>query len=251
MITCKQAVATLAALPAFSIGIADALVMLRVSVLWDRQRSILVTFFLAFLVTYSITIICAVLTGIRLDAGTTFIPEFRMCVPGWDMSPRAVIGVWVPGMAFDCLVLSLTAWNACARPRTQETALTTALYRDGVVVFLILAGLRILNVILSILSPHFFLIGMFIAWPISTVTLSRFIFSLHSLEKGPTLSSASSYDMNLQYTDTDAEPCNTLGPSSSYSQAHHDSEGWVNPEVADFRGTKAAGILTVAESEQC
>jgi hypothetical protein len=40
-------------------------------------------------------------------------------------------------MVFDGLVLSLTGWNACARPRTRETALTTALYRDGVVVFLV------------------------------------------------------------------------------------------------------------------
>lgn len=40
-------------------------------------------------------------------------------------------------MVFDCLGLFLTAFNASARPRTQETALTSVLYKDGILYFLV------------------------------------------------------------------------------------------------------------------
>ena len=40
-------------------------------------------------------------------------------------------------MVFDGIVLLLTAWNACARPRTQVTALTSMLCRDGIAFFLV------------------------------------------------------------------------------------------------------------------
>jgi hypothetical protein len=43
-------------------------------------------------------------------------------------------------MVFDVLVLSLTGWNACARPRNQQTALTQAMNRDGIVFFLVSAA---------------------------------------------------------------------------------------------------------------
>jgi len=116
--------------------------------------------------------------------------------------PNAIFGVWIPGMVFDCLVLSLTAWNACARPRTQKTPLTTALYQDGIAVFLILAGLRAINLFLTIFS-QVFLIGICIVWPLSAITLSRFIFKLHRLEKEQTAASNSSHiDFENAYTDS-------------------------------------------------
>lgn len=177
---CKHVVAAMVALAIFSMGIADAMVMLRVSVLWGRQRTILVTLFLSFFVTYTIVIVCAALTATKLVSSTVSVPIIDICGP--TSKPSALFGVWIPGTAFDILVLSLTSWNACARPRDQQTPLTQALYRDGIAFFIILAGLRTLNLFMTILSGTFFIIGVCMAWPLSAVTLSRLVFHLRHVE---------------------------------------------------------------------
>ncbi|KAF8579836.1 hypothetical protein K439DRAFT_1620275 [Ramaria rubella] len=182
--SCKHAIGGLAALAVFSMGVGDALVMLRVSVLWGRQRIVLAILFLSFFFTYSTAVVCVVLGAVIVVSNTIVIPIVNLCVP--LIKPYTLLGVWIPGLIFDTLVLTMTSWNACARPRTQETALTQALYRDGIAFFLILAGLRALNFFMTIFSS-LYLVGVCITWPLSVITFSRFVFHLQHLEKGQAL----------------------------------------------------------------
>ncbi|KAF8489740.1 hypothetical protein JB92DRAFT_3012177, partial [Gautieria morchelliformis] len=183
---CKQAIAMTAALTIFSMGIADGLVMLRVSVLWGRQRLILGILLFSFFSTFSAAGIFFAIGATKLVASTNVVPSISTCLfsVAVDGIHQTAVGVWVPGMLFDGLVLSFAGWNACARPRTQQTAFTVALYRDGVVVFLILAGLRAVSLFVSVSRSELYLLGLCISWPMSTITLSRFIFRLRRREKG-------------------------------------------------------------------
>ncbi|KAF8510849.1 hypothetical protein JB92DRAFT_419420 [Gautieria morchelliformis] len=204
-------------------GIADALIMLRVSVLWGRQRFILVICLLSFFITFSAATISTVTVSTKLVATMAFVPYINICLPLGNRD-LVIVGVWVPGMVFDGLVLSLSGWNAYARPRAEQTAFTVALYRDGVVAFLILAGLRACSLIFSTFNSRLYLLGLCISWPMSTITLSRFIFRLRSLEKGPALPSNSSTDIGV--TDAESGSC---GPEASSvpNQTRHDSLGLI------------------------
>ncbi|KAF8528600.1 hypothetical protein JB92DRAFT_2863382 [Gautieria morchelliformis] len=157
---CKQAMAVTAALSIFSTGIADALVMLRVSVLWGRQRLILGILLFSFFSTFSAAAISLVIVATKLVASTEVVPSMSICRFPFDGRRQILVGIWVPGMVFDALVLSLAGWNACARPPTQQTAFTVALYRDGVVVFLILAGLRSVSLFFSLFGSNFYLLEL-------------------------------------------------------------------------------------------
>ncbi|KAF8528607.1 hypothetical protein JB92DRAFT_772466 [Gautieria morchelliformis] len=217
---CKQAVAVVAALSIFSMGIADALVMLRVSVLWGRQRLILGILLFSCLSTFSAAAISVVIVATKLVASTNIVPPLSICLP-FHSQHQMVVGVWVPGMVFDGLVLSLAGWNACAQPRTQQTAFTLALYRDGVVVFLILAALRAVSLFFSLFGSQFYLLGLCISWPMSTITLSRFIFRVRRLEKGLALPSNSSGDTAV--AGADSEWCSVPHGSFISLQARHNS----------------------------
>jgi len=67
---CKHALATLAALSVLTMGIADALVMLRVAVLWGRQRFILVMFLVSFLATFTTAVVCIAIATKRLSCSS-------------------------------------------------------------------------------------------------------------------------------------------------------------------------------------
>ncbi|KAF8492645.1 hypothetical protein JB92DRAFT_3002533 [Gautieria morchelliformis] len=157
-------IAMTAALSIFSIGIADGLVMLRVSVLWGRQRLILGILLVSFFSTFSAAAIYFVIVATKLVASAEVVPFVSICLYPFGSRQQIIEGIWVPGMVFDGL-------NACARPRTQQTAFTVALYRDGVVVFLV--SLRAINLFFSVFGTQLYLLGFCISWPISTITLSR------------------------------------------------------------------------------
>ncbi|KIJ54957.1 hypothetical protein M422DRAFT_24818 [Sphaerobolus stellatus SS14] len=181
---CKHAIGSLSALSITTIAVADIIVLLRVSVLWGRHCFILGLMSISFLLTYSVVIVFTIIGAKELVEFTSFIrtPAGGACVP--LIKPYSILGVWIPGVAFDFLVLLLTTWNACARPRTKETALARTLYRDGIAFFVILAGLRLLNLFMTLFSKSF-LVGVCISWPLVAITLSRFLFHVREVEKYP------------------------------------------------------------------
>ncbi|KAF8504233.1 hypothetical protein JB92DRAFT_2968359 [Gautieria morchelliformis] len=216
---CKQAIAMAAALSIFSIGIADALVMLRVSVLWGRQRLILCILLFSFFSTFSAAATFFVIVATKIVASTYVGSPVIMCLFPVAGLHQTTAGVWVPGMVFDGLVLSLAGWNACARPRTQQTAFTVALYRDGVVVFLVC--LCAVSLFVSVFGSELYLLGLCISWPMSTITLSRFIFRLRRREKGLAFPSNRAGDTAV--ADADSGSCGVPEGSSVSVQARHNS----------------------------
>jgi len=199
---CKHSIAVLSALAVFTMGIADALIVLRVSVLWRRQRVVLAILSVCFLLTFSTAVVCAVTGSITLVSGAIYVPLVRSCTP--TSKPRVILGVWVPGMVFDVLVLSLTSWNACSRPRRKSTPLAQALHRDGIIYFMILAGFRTLNMFMILFAP-FYLVGICVSWPVSAIVLSRCIMKLRKLERVDRDDDKSVEDCTASYSSLELE----------------------------------------------
>lgn len=192
---CKHVVASLTALSVLAMGIADMIVVLRVSVLWGRQRTALLILATAFILTYLATIACAAVAASQLVKFTSYNSVLRICIP--EIKPDAILGVWIPGMVFDVIVLFMTSLNAFSRPRNVSTPLTIALYRDGITFFLILAGLRALNLFMTIFSTVY-LVGICVSWPLSAIVLSRLIFHLQHVERVTTPSNTVCIDDTLE-----------------------------------------------------
>lgn len=92
------------------------------------------------------------------SAHLSYSDDFYLCVVS---SKAGVAEIWAPGVskhikissvdpvmlilsgyfltqiAFEVVVFLATCWNAVERPRTLDTKLTNALYRDGIVYFLV------------------------------------------------------------------------------------------------------------------
>lgn len=133
--SCKGVIATSFALCVISIGIADALVMLRVSVLWGRHRAILIAVFIVFLSTYTTSVVCAVISGIQLVGVSPYslsVTHVCQCMHGTDTvavfpipkkvcstsgKPSEMAGVWIPGVSPHCYsnnYLYTVFWTVCS-----------------------------------------------------------------------------------------------------------------------------------------
>jgi len=64
-------------------------------------------------------------------AEVSWSPIVKTCVI--SSTPKTLVAVWAGPIFFDLLVFFLTLYNAFARPRDTHSAVTKALYRDGLV----------------------------------------------------------------------------------------------------------------------
>ncbi|KAJ7660111.1 hypothetical protein DFH06DRAFT_1401396, partial [Mycena polygramma] len=92
-----------------------------------------------------------------------------------------VVGLWIPGLIFELVVFVTVCWNELDRPRALATdsdshEITRVLFRDGVVYFVILFGLRVANTILALAAPlSIIFVAVYFIWSATTVTTSRLI----------------------------------------------------------------------------
>ncbi|KAG2148871.1 hypothetical protein DEU56DRAFT_753105 [Suillus clintonianus] len=137
-----------------SIGTSNFLILLRLWVLWDRKtRLVLVT--LALFIVTQITMMCS--------------------------------GANVAQIVFEFMIFIMTWWNALDKPHPQHAKMAKVMYRDGSIYFFFepadlrqaLFGLRLVNLILSIISPlSLMFLGVFFIWSACNVTLTRLIMNL-------------------------------------------------------------------------
>ncbi|KAJ7136600.1 hypothetical protein C8R44DRAFT_976143 [Mycena epipterygia] len=148
-----------------SIAISNFLVLLRIWTTLPRGHH-LITWSLAFFVATQLT-----------NLGVTTWPFVGLCT--FTTKPN-VVGLWVVGIVFEVVVFVTVWWNALDRPRAvgpdSDPAVTRILFRDGIVYFVILFGLRIANAVLAIVAPlSLIFVIVFFIWGATTLTTSRLI----------------------------------------------------------------------------
>ncbi|KAF7377708.1 hypothetical protein MSAN_00193800 [Mycena sanguinolenta] len=152
-----------------TLAINDWLVLLRVWVVWDRNRIFILCTLSMFLVA---NIVVLVLSGIgfaRIIPTIYFEEEFvDICM--LDASHPIFRVLWLPGSV---MVLSMV-WKAITSRHTRES-----LIRDGYLYFLLLFVINLLNAILVLAArSSLMLVTVFLMWCLTTTTTCRMILSL-------------------------------------------------------------------------
>ncbi|KAJ7217744.1 hypothetical protein GGX14DRAFT_438127, partial [Mycena pura] len=150
-----------------TVASSNFLILLRLWVIWDRNRKLMSWTLCCFIVAQTVGLVAACIlvwlmkrrllsnrslfiADTHLTAYLIWSPEFKMCV----FQRRVHVEIlWAPGTVFEIILCGITWWNALNKARSSNVALTAAIYRDGLLYFLLLLCLRITNTALAAAAP--------------------------------------------------------------------------------------------------
>ncbi|KAG2064738.1 hypothetical protein BDR04DRAFT_955331, partial [Suillus decipiens] len=160
-----------------SIGTSNFLILLRLWVLWDRRTRLVIVTLPLFLITQITAIVCTTYVVSSMMPFMIFEPYLQSCMLTQKVN---FVVLWAPGViVFEVMIFITTWWNALDQPLSQHTKMTKVMYRDGSIYFFVSGRLRLLNLILSIISPlSLIFLGVFFIWSACNVTLTRLIINL-------------------------------------------------------------------------
>lgn len=214
-----------------SIGTSNFLILLRLWVLWDRKTRLVLVTLTLFLVTQITSIVCTTYVVSSMMPLMVFESYLHSCMLTQKVN---FVILWTPGIVFEFMIFIMTWWNALDQPLPQHAKMAKVMYRDGSVYFFVLFGLRLVNLILSVVSPlSLIFLGVFFIWSACNVTLTRLIMNLRRVAaeaeenlfedpyvdspRGwplwPRQGSSLSENYELQGKGPDVEICNRLSPS--------------------------------------
>jgi len=178
---CKWSFGLTTVLGIMTIGISNFLILLRIWVLWDRNRRLIFLTGSLFILTQ---IAGLTMAGVILSEMLNYViyeQAFHACII--YQKPSINIGcLWAPGLAFEVMIFAAVWWNALDRPRSSNSKLSRAVYRDGFLFFSVLFVLRLTNMILGTVAPvSLILLGVLFIWSATNVTLSRLILTLRQV----------------------------------------------------------------------
>jgi len=197
---CAKFLSTCSLLALVSVGIANALVLLRVIILWDHRPLILKLMTGGFFAAFSLQVVFMIVTLVKLIPGVQWSPIVHMCIT--TTTTPLLIAVWAAPMLFEILVLLATVLNALDRPRGADQKLANALSRDGITYFLALTALRAFNLALATTrDPALTMLGTFFVWALTTTVLNRSLLRLRQaeVEESVEASSGRSSPFGLNY----------------------------------------------------
>ncbi|KAH7925740.1 hypothetical protein BV22DRAFT_1128780 [Leucogyrophana mollusca] len=179
--SCKGWTAAAASLGMITIGTSNFLVLLRLWVLWDRSRRLMVWTLTLFVLTQITALATTAYLISQMIPFLVYMPTMQVCL----LSQKVDFAMlWYPGVAFEVMIFVTTFWNAVDRPRAHNTQMAKILYRDGSAYFFVLFGLRLTNLILAIAAPlSLIFLGVFFIWCAVNVTLTRLILNLRRLSE--------------------------------------------------------------------
>jgi len=155
-----------------TLAINDWLVMLRLWILFDRNR-VFILCTLLFFITSNIVVLVLSGIGFRDMIPTThFEPLAQICL--LNVSSIHIRILWLPGLLFQFMMISALGWKVLTRAKTFSTLL-----RDGYLYFLLLFGLNLFNttnVLVAEASRVF--VTVFLVWCFTTTATCRMILSL-------------------------------------------------------------------------
>lgn len=186
-----------------SLGIGNYLVLLQVWQLWEQRAGIRLALTLGWAASYIVTLVFACVVIGSLDPLVTPLNGFNTCA--LSHIPTLIRFMWASPIVYEVLVFIFTIANALHRPRPADISLVKALYRDGVVYFVSLFILRVLNLVVTSLSPTPFVhVGSTLIWESNVVALNRLIINQRVLR--PHTDNPPDYEM-FTSTDSSARVC--------------------------------------------
>ncbi|KZV72087.1 hypothetical protein PENSPDRAFT_650014 [Peniophora sp. CONT] len=164
-----------------SIGIANLLILVRVLLLWDKERHILITLAIAWFLSYCATIGLMTATVVILAPGIEYNAVARLCTV--TTASPTLIAVWGCPMLFEITVCLATLYNGFARPRASDIPLAGVLHRDGALFFFCVTCLRVVNLAFAAtLNPQLIALPVFLTWALITVCVNRLLLHIRNAE---------------------------------------------------------------------
>jgi hypothetical protein len=181
---CKTYVLYVTTASIVAMAVANFTITMRIQAIWDHRKHITYAVIGAFLLTYSVTVVFAGFVIRDLHEHVVYEPLVaKTCIV--LKKPSTIPGVWAGMVGFDIFVFVLVLLNSVNRPYRQNTDVISALHKDGLMFFLALLGIRLINLVLSIVTGAVgtFLIVFFV-WAMVSITLSRLLLRIETLRLG-------------------------------------------------------------------
>lgn len=179
--TCQHLIMATFVCSVYSIIFGHFLMLLRVAVLWDRQKTILKFLTTAFFATAVATLTMVIMTVIRLAPHIVWHNNVRMCV-ATQTSPLLTI-VWASSLPFDLLAFSLTLYSSLSRPRPGDVGATSVVRQDGACFFCIKTCLDALNTWFAAFGDsHKIMTVTAFVWAMVTLLVNRFLLHIRAAE---------------------------------------------------------------------
>jgi len=178
---CKWSIGIATILGLVTIGISNILVLLRLWVVWDGNKQLMYWTGAACFTSLAAGFLVA---GFVFPVALPYIvynQHFHACL--LVQTPRVNVGyLWLPGLVFEVIVFFVVFWDALERPRTRDSEITKALYRDGFLYFFVLCVLRLINMLLGIIAPlSLIFLGVLFIWSAVNIAVSRLILNSRQL----------------------------------------------------------------------
>ncbi|KAE9397920.1 hypothetical protein BT96DRAFT_1020458 [Gymnopus androsaceus JB14] len=149
-LSCKVVFNVALMLGVLTIAVGNFLVMLHVWNLWERSRRLILWSLFLFIVTQVANVACGIITVLHMIPIVSFNPIVRACVIAQRVT---FVIMWAPGLSFEIAMMTIVMWNAILRPRSNQSEFAKIVHRDGVVYFVILSTLRLINLVLAVVAP--------------------------------------------------------------------------------------------------
>ncbi|KAJ7740911.1 hypothetical protein DFH07DRAFT_838408 [Mycena maculata] len=147
------------------------LLLLRLWILWDRDRIFIVSTLLVFLAMHITAFVFAWLSVAQMIPTLFFEPSLHLCTL---IAPSKLGTVWIPTLTFESMVVLAMGWKVLTRPRTLK-----ALHDDGFGIFFVLYGVSLTNTVIFFTArPTLLFVMFFFTWSFATTATSRMILNL-------------------------------------------------------------------------
>ncbi|KAJ7905053.1 hypothetical protein B0H13DRAFT_2663232 [Mycena leptocephala] len=174
-----------------ALAINDWLVLLRLWILWDRNRTLILCtlfIFIASNTTVFVLTIFSFTSVIRmtifrpakvalkweLAANSVFIPLLEICAPDNPFVTTHFRVLWLPEVLFQLMMVCALGWKIHLHPQTFN-----ALLRDGYLYFLCLFVIDLVNqIVVFVVRPTLLFLTVFFMWCFTTTATCRMILSL-------------------------------------------------------------------------
>ncbi|KIM20466.1 hypothetical protein M408DRAFT_307708 [Serendipita vermifera MAFF 305830] len=176
-----------------SLCAANGLLTLRLTALYKRRKFIVWFITIFYVATYLTTF--ALTLGSMVPFHATIFYSDKLHVCGSLGKTQLMPAIWYSPAAFETLVFSMTAYrvwqDASLISSPSKTPFLTMLYRDGMISFVVMAGMRIWNIWIFLTQPlSSFNMGSMLMWAINTVLTTRVYMNLVWLVHKPMLTHA-------------------------------------------------------------
>lgn len=174
---CQGIVLATALTAIVSMGIGNALVLLRVLVLWQDDKKVTRILWGGYLSSVAVMTSMMLLTCAKAIPQVKWSKEANTCAPG--MKFPSLPATYGAPLFFEVMIIGLVSYHSLSTPRTSEMPLAGSLRQNGLAFFITVFVLRLVNMFAAIIvRPGLVFLTLFFVGASLTINLNHSILRL-------------------------------------------------------------------------